>query len=293
MITRRCTQRQHLLRPDPDTNESFEYNLAASSWRCGIQLLAWCAMSNHYHAVVHDPDGRLPEFLEDFHKFTAKTLNDRWGRWENFWSTEQTCVVALETFEDVLDKVVYVLANPVNDHLVDRVADWPGASALRLFLQDRSRRVARPRFYFRANGCMPESVDLQAVPPPGVDRDVWISLVVEAVEVRERAIREARLQRGARILGRKAVLATSPFDKPASREPRRNLRPTVACRDRSRRVRALEALRAFRERYGRALKLFMSGVRNVVFPVGTYRLRLLGAACELPAGSAPLACASG
>jgi hypothetical protein len=31
----------------------------------------------------------------------------------------------------VLDKVVYALAHPVSDQLVERVFDWPGASSLR------------------------------------------------------------------------------------------------------------------------------------------------------------------
>jgi REP element-mobilizing transposase RayT len=288
LITRRATQRQHLLRPDPDTNQCFEYNLAVSANRCAIQLLAWLAMSNHYHAVVHDPEGRLPEFLEHFHKFTAKTLNARWGRSENFWSSEETSVVLLETLEDVLAKVVYVLANPINDQLVDRVTDWPGASARRHFLHDRPVSIDRPGFYFRKNGRMPESVSLRAVPPPGVDRDTWARLVLQALDARERAVRAARLQRGSAVLGRKAVLATSPFDRPSSREPRRNLRPTVAARDRSKRLCALAALRTFRERYARARTLFISGRRDVVFPAGTYRLRLLGAACELPCRSPPL-----
>jgi REP element-mobilizing transposase RayT len=56
LITRRCSQRQFLLRPDKKTNGVFAYCLAEAAKRHRIQLIAWIAMSNHFHAVVHDPD---------------------------------------------------------------------------------------------------------------------------------------------------------------------------------------------------------------------------------------------
>jgi hypothetical protein len=41
-------------------------------------------------------------------------------------SSEQACVVRLVGREDVVNKLVYTAANPVQDHLVDRVHHWPG-----------------------------------------------------------------------------------------------------------------------------------------------------------------------
>jgi REP element-mobilizing transposase RayT len=90
LITRRCTQRQFLLRPDDKMNAIIAYCLAEAATRYDINLIAWTAMSNHYHTVVHDPHARLPAFLEHFHKMLAKCLNVRWSRWENVWSSEPT-----------------------------------------------------------------------------------------------------------------------------------------------------------------------------------------------------------
>jgi REP element-mobilizing transposase RayT len=282
LITRRCTQRQYLLRPDRRTNRIFLYCLAAAARRCGIRLLAWTAMSNHYHAIVQDPDARLPAFLEHFHKLLARVLNVRWGRWENFWSTEQTCAVYLVDAEDVFDKVVYVLANPVVDHLVDRVTDWPGASSFIYTGGTGTASIERPREFFRANGPMPERVTLTTVAPEGVDAQEWTDRVREAVAARELAAREERQHRGIRVVGRKAVLAMSPFDKPTTKAPRRNLRPSIACRNRQRRIRELQALKEFRQRYHRARTLLAAGRRDVLLPLGTYRWRLLGWSCEPP-----------
>src|SRR5215813_11709241 len=54
LITRRCTQRQLLLRPDAATNNAFLYCLIDAALRSEVDLLLPCAMSNHYHAVIYD-----------------------------------------------------------------------------------------------------------------------------------------------------------------------------------------------------------------------------------------------
>lgn len=161
LVTRRCTQRQFLLRPDETTTQIFLYTLGEAAARFGVELIAWHASSNHYHAVVYDPSSKLPLFLERFHKLCARALNARWKRWENFWAAEATCAVRLIEDADVLDKVVDALANPVADHLVDRVFDWPGASSLRCTAGvPRTVTVARPKIFFREAGPMPEVVTL-------------------------------------------------------------------------------------------------------------------------------------
>jgi hypothetical protein len=63
LITRRCNQRQFLLRPDTATNNAFLYCLIAAALRCEVDVLLPCAMSNHYHAVIYDRAGRYSEFI--------------------------------------------------------------------------------------------------------------------------------------------------------------------------------------------------------------------------------------
>src|SRR5262249_46523561 len=113
MITRRCTQRMFLLRPDSDTSNAFVYCLAVAAHRTNVAVVFFLAMSNHYHAGIVDRAGRLPEFLETFHKLLAKHQNVLRGRWENFWAAEQTSAVELVRPEDALDKMVYAITNPV------------------------------------------------------------------------------------------------------------------------------------------------------------------------------------
>jgi hypothetical protein len=60
LITRRCSQRQFLLRPDTVTNNAFLYYLIAAALRCEIDVLLPCAMSNHLLCRDLRPRGPLP-----------------------------------------------------------------------------------------------------------------------------------------------------------------------------------------------------------------------------------------
>ena len=53
MVTRRCTQRQYLLRPDPDTNNAFLYCIIVSAQKYDVNLLDFVQMSNHLHDEIY------------------------------------------------------------------------------------------------------------------------------------------------------------------------------------------------------------------------------------------------
>jgi putative transposase len=285
LISRRCTQRQFLLRPTKQTRQIYEYCLAEAAARFDVLLIGWLAMTNHHHSKVHDRAGNLPAFLAHLHKMIAKALNAHWGRWENLFAAEQVCVTKCVGTSDALDKLVYVLTNPITAGLVDKVRDWPGASSLD-FLDGGERTVFRPKGFFREGGRMPEAVTLRAQPPPEWTHRAadWASLVRAKVARTEEAAREARARTGQRILGRKAVRRLSAFDRPSTVAPRRRLRPFIACRDRARRVAALHELREFRAAYRAARDAFVAGAADVLFPAGTYLFRLLGARCATALG---------
>ena len=273
LLTRRCTQRQYLLRPDPLTEEAYEYCLGEAVERFSITLHGWIAMSNHEHVIIRDNLGNFPEFLAHFHKMVAKVVNAHRGRRENLWATEQPNVVYLVSPEDAFDKLVYLLSNPISDDLVERAADWPGASSYGLHLSSRARTVKRPHIFFRADGAMPESVTLKPERLEGYEalsEEEWRDKIGKAVQAAEERARKERIRSGRRVLGRKNVLNMSPTDSPTTAEPRRGIRPHIACRDRERRIRELTALRVFRFAYREARLRFERGEHRVEFPLGTY-----------------------
>ena len=281
LLTRRCADRQFLLRPGKITNAVFEFLLAEAAALFSIEIVAWTVMSNHYHAVVRDPLGRLPHFLERFHMLVARALNAHWGRWECFWSgSEPTCVTQLVTLDDVFDKVVYVLANPVVDHLVDLAADWPGSSSVHM-LEGQAKRLERPQHFFRSDSPIRKHAELETVPAcaHGEDTAAWAARVRGVVKRVEDDARRERRATGQAVVGRRALLAASFLDRPKTHEPRRTLRPNVACKDAALRRAALRALKAFRYAYREARQSFVRGLRDVEFPAGTWALRWAGVSC--------------
>lgn len=273
LITRRCTQRQFLLRPDDETNNAYIYCLGEAAKRFGIDVLLPCAMSNHHHTVIYDRYGNYPEFLEHFHKMLARCLNALRGRWENFWSSEQVCVVLLATVDAVLDKLVYVATNPVKDFLVQNVHHWPGVNGYRALLSNRPLKATRPKHFFRTNGCMPKDVSLELVIPPELGpRSEILQALRERVEAVEAATAQECLRTQRRIIGRSVVKRQSWKSSPMTPEPRRGLRPNVAARSSWARVEALQRNGDFLEAYRDARAKWMRR-EDATFPEGTYWLR--------------------
>jgi len=273
MVTRRCTQRQFLLRPDPKANNAFVYCLGVAAQRNPIDVIDFVQMSNHLHDALYDRLGNAPAFYEDFHKLLAKCMNALRGRWENFFSSEQVCVVRLETRDDLINKLVYIATNPVKDGLVERVDDWPGSSGYRALLSGEPLRATRPKHFFAEDGTMPEEVTLHLTIPPELgDRDEILAEVQARVTAFEEQAARERARTGKRVLGRYAVLRQSWRDSPTSREPRRGLRPTIAARSLWARLEALQRRRDFIAAYRRARQALVAGT-PIPFPPGTYWLR--------------------
>ena len=274
MVTRSCTQQQFLLRPDPETNNAFIYCLAVAAQRHSIDVMDFIQMSNHLHDGIYDRYGNAPAFYEMFHKLLAKCMNALRGRWENFFSSEQVCVVRLETREDLINKLVYIATNPVKDGLVERVDDWPGASGYRALLSGTPLRAKRPKHFFAEGGTMPEEVTLHLTIPPELgDRDEILAEVRARVAAFEEQVARERAASGRKVLGRYAVLRQSWRDSPTSRKPRRGLRPTIAARNLWARLEAIARDREFAPAHRRARLALRAGT-PIPFPHGTYWLRV-------------------
>jgi len=283
MVTRSCTQRQFLLRPDRETNNAFIYCLTVAAQRHQVEVMDFVQMSNHLHDGIYDRHGNGPAFNEHFHKLLARCMNAYRGRWENFFSTEQVCVVRLETPEDVINKLVYIATNPVKDDLVERVEDWPGASGYRALMTGTPLRATRPAHFFASDGTMPAEVTLELTIPPELgDREALLAEVRARVAVVEAEAAQRRARTGKRVLGRYAILRQSWRESPTSREPRRNLRPTIAARSLWARLEAIQRKREFAVAYRRARVALLAGT-PIPFPFGTYAMRrFMGIAVAAP-----------
>ncbi|GEJ57830.1 hypothetical protein AMYX_25710 [Anaeromyxobacter diazotrophicus] len=281
LVTRRCSQRQFLLRPSKTTNAIFLYVLAVATRRFGMKIHAFCVLSNHFHLVLTDPSARLPAFEQYLDSLVARAINATLGRWESFWAPSSYSAVALASPADIVDKTAYVLANPVAAGLVRRARDWPGLWSAPALIGGASLHAVRPAAFFRDDGSMPPTAELQLVAPEGFESPVaFRDQVTGALVAAEARAGSAVERRGRGFLGRARVLSQNPLAQPATGEPRRQLNPRVASRDKWKRVETLARLLEFVERYRAARRARRAGQRDALFPPGTYLLRIAhGVAC--------------
>jgi REP element-mobilizing transposase RayT len=277
MITRRTIRRHHLFRPDSAIRQLYLYALAVCARQFGILVHAVTLMSTHEHLIVTDTKGRHPEFLQRLHRLVSlgtKVLR----KWEGpTWEPEPTSVVRLLTEQAIIEKLAYLMANPVKAGLVRHARDWPGITVLPHELGRRVWTAKRPKAYFNAkNTQWPESIALMLTLPPSLEGRYSAEALREAVREelgrQERAAHYDVCKRGWRILGADRIRRLSPYRRATSFELLRDRNPTFAVGRGQKKIfiEAVAELRAFRRAYREAFEQWRAGLRSVVFPQGTW-----------------------
>ena len=283
MVTRRCTQRTFLLAPSRHVNHVFEYSMAYAAEKYDIALHAFVVMSNHFHMLLTDKYANLPKFMHSLDRTVAAAMNSKYGRWENFWAPGSYSMQELRTYKDVIYKLEYILLNPVRARLVQRPGHWPGLTSVNIGFGEK-RTVKRPDWFFNKKGKLPKEVTWRLVKPPMFRRTRCRDLdqeVRERVERRAKELVKEVRAKGGKFLGKKKVLKIRPLSRPWTRERRRGLSPRVSAKAKEERLKALSDLYEFHRKYRKALKRWLSGDRKVVFPCGTYKMRVFfHVACE-------------
>ena len=283
-VCRRNTQQTFFLTPCRKVNQAYLYLLGYTAEKYGIDLHAFCAMSNHHHLNLTDPRGNLPDFCQNFHSLLARCLNNHYDRSENFWSgaaSYNACLLGIkgeadivEYAHDSLQKMIYTIVNPVRAALVNEARKWPGANSIH-YRFGQTVEFERPDWFFRAKGPMPAKSQITLVQPPGWEHlsgHEMDTAVRQATWERTLEIRRELKADGRKFLGAHTVLRQNPFTtlgpKPAEHKPI----PHVASSDPKRRKQLKELLRNFRAEYKAALRAFLDGDRDAVFPHGTYHM---------------------
>jgi putative transposase len=264
LISRRCSERRFFLRPDPKVTHIFEYLLAVLAERYGVEIHAFVLMSNHYHLVITDTRGRLPDFERDLNSALARSINAFRGRWESFWDGESYSAVELLGDADMLAKMAYTLVNPVHARLVSLVWQWEGASSAKMRF-GRGRRIERPKGFFRDT--MPAVATLKITRPEckEIDGGVFETMLRRQVRAREDAARH-----GGTVMGMKRVMQQDWNRSPKSYEEKRGISPRIACKNKWVRIQALQRSAAWLQAYAEARAEFVRGNREVEFPPGTW-----------------------
>jgi putative transposase len=286
MITRRTVCRFFLLRPDEERRAQrlFLYLLAVAAETHGVRVHAFIQMSTHYHLVVTDERGVLPDFMRDLNRWLAHTFKCLRGGWEGaLWDSQQCSVVDLETNDAVLKETAYVVCNGAEAGIEPRPEDHPGAVSAPSDIGRREIVVSRPpNPWLVSDGRWPPVARLRYALPPGLVAEHGESgarrAIMTACERRAAELARDRAAQGRGYQGAEAAMRLSPTTRATSvSPPGRQRRPTHAVgpnrRDALRR-KAVER-RDWLASYARCWERWRSGDRDVVWPAHTWKMRVV------------------
>jgi REP element-mobilizing transposase RayT len=265
----------------------FIYCIAVLAKRYNIAVHAAVVMSTHEHLIVTDTRGMLPCFLQELHRLLALSIKVL-RKWEGaVWDHEKTSVVELRTREAVLEKLAYVMANPVAAGLVRHAHEWPGVTTQVDELGRAQWSAPRPSVYFDAtNPAWPARATLElTMPELDIADDDARAVVGAELQALELAAAANVKRNGWSVLGRKRLATLSPFERATSWEALRSRNPTFAVGRGQREAffEAVAVLRAFRNAYRAARELWRAGLREALFPVGSWHIRCAHGAAVTPA----------
>jgi REP-associated tyrosine transposase len=284
IMTRRINQRLFLLKPRKNINHLFRFCVAYASYLYKMEIHGLVVMSNHWHVVLTDPHGRIPEFAGWVHKNVAKGVNAGIGRWENVWSSEQTSYVRIVDTNDMVDKLLYVLLNPVESRLVKQSKQWPGVITKVEDYCNKSQTITKPDIYFRKAGIIPEKVKFKVTPLPGfehyTEKQFANFMRKKLLKKQGKTIKKYR-KMGKQFLGVHGVLNQDINEQPWTAAPHREMSPQIAEKNKWRRMEMITELKVFQTKYKKAMMKLKLGEKDVVFPAGTYFMRrFFGVKCE-------------
>lgn len=283
-VTYRTIQGRYLLRPSRKVNDIVVGSLArAQRYYPRVDLHGISVLSNHLHMLVRvDHQQDLSSFAGYFAGNAARKLNQLHGWSGKLWHRRYCAIPVTAEPEAQIERLEYLLAQGVKEHLVERVADWPGVHCGKALLEGRSRLTGtwidgtrRTRLHQAGKNPRPEdytealTVELRALP-------CWAHLhwseyvrrvraIVERIELRAA---EERRQGGIAVLGADAIRARDPETRPEDIETRPA--PRVHAATRQARKAWRDAYAWFVACYREAADTLKKGDRNARFPEGCF-----------------------
>jgi len=202
MVTRRVHKRQMLLIEDDFVRQVIEYTLGYCLSKYNVSLHAIVVEANHMHRVATDVDGIRPKFIRDFHSLVARQLNIYYDEGDAFFSNKPTNIVDNESQEDVLQRIVYTMGNPVADGIEREGKNHKG---IRMRWPQPDKVIARPKGFWRSienGGVAPDEITLHFGRPPGFESlsdEELDQLIEKRVLAYEKEKRDERDAEGPRI----------------------------------------------------------------------------------------------
>ncbi len=279
LVTRKCLRGQFFLVPRKDFAGYILYAIARAQKLSPVKIHSFCFMSNHFHMVITDPDGLTgPKFIGAMDSFIAQCLNKKLHQSGPIWDSAQRPNWCALTEENACwEKMVYTLTNPVKAGLVASNREWPGAITTVKMLRKGIIKTVRPPVVFSGEESEKawKKLDITLTPFPAaaaMKAEKYLLHLDDLVMAEERGIAAKRASQNKGFLGAKKVQELPHTEFPLHGTKTGGLRPKVAGTNTDKWI---KRYRAFLALYRKARKAVLDGVRNVVFPKGTYMMQAI------------------
>jgi REP element-mobilizing transposase RayT len=126
-VTCRTIHSRFLLRPNRLLNEIVGGVLARAKRRYGVELSAFCFLSNHFHFLVRVEDShQLSSFMGYVCSKLAREVGRQPVRREKIFSRRYQAILISEEETAQVERLNYLLSHGTKENLVARPQDWPG-----------------------------------------------------------------------------------------------------------------------------------------------------------------------
>ena len=287
--THAATNRQKVWTPrSREMVELWQYVLGLMCERYNVSVLAVCVLSNHFHLLLLDHDGRLPDFMWDLGRHIAwgtPQLTGCGSQVMNRNGYHPVHVGDREAFEKI---VAYIIANPTAAGIVENPYDWEGLTHTVKQQGTFRKTVQRPDCLKLAPfKDQKPTVEFRLDRPPkafqrATLRETRAKIQGHLDEMIENA--KARLEEEGRTFAgmerARRVNPLTPGPTPTGKNGRRTYTPRVHCGCRTLASELRQRRKQFVRRYREALEAHRDGDTHHPFPYGTWQRRLDGAPCE-------------
>ena len=282
-VTCRALQSRLLFRPSPVLNQIIIGTLARAKQRHDkVRVCFFVGLSNHMHILlwVEDAQG-LAKFMGYFQSKLAREVGRLTGWKEKIFGRRYHAIVVSDEEKAQIERLRYCLAHGAKEDLVDRPRDWPGVHCVRALLEgetleglwfDRTQEyLARRRGekFDLLQYATREVLELDPLPCwehlTAEQRRLRVAVLVEDIES-EVAARRKRT--GAKPLGVAAILAQNPLQRP--KKTKKSPAPAFHAASKAIRLELRDAYAWFVAAYRAAAEKLRAGVRDVVFPRGSF-----------------------
>lgn len=256
-----------------------------------VTICLYLFMTNHYHMILAGDGKRISRFIgyieAEIARRLIRLLPLRWGPrfWESRFREEH-----LPTSEAVINKITYIICNPLRARLVGELKDYPGASSLQSLNNANAKteelcsftfsryfpRLTAPRLSSKSDIRLSQQLHRQSSGFYALKTDLfaWVKCLRSNVQrtdvlVRIRgAVQEAeRIARSQGVIGAER-LGDQSFSKP-HRPKKTGYCPIISCPDKKLRKHLIESYKNFCAECAKAWKQMKQGL-VAIWPRGAY-----------------------